>query len=51
MKSIHTGYAGRATGGYNRKLESEVTALVEKLLAGKAAPARVQDIQVARDAR
>jgi thiol-disulfide isomerase/thioredoxin len=47
VKAIHTGYAGPATGADNHQLETEVTAQVEKLLAGKASPARPSPVQVA----
>jgi thiol-disulfide isomerase/thioredoxin len=48
VKAIHTGYAGPATAGDNHQLESEMTAQVERLLAGKASPARPSSVQVAR---
>ena len=46
VKAIHTGYAGPATGKDNHDLENETTALVERLLAGKALPE--QRVQIAR---
>jgi thiol-disulfide isomerase/thioredoxin len=46
VKAIHTGYAGPSTEADNRKLESELTALVEQLLAGKATGTPA--VQVAR---
>jgi len=48
VKAIHTGYAGPATGGDNHALESEVTAQVERLLAGKATSPQSRAIQVAQ---
>jgi thiol-disulfide isomerase/thioredoxin len=47
VKAIHTGYAGPATGGDNRKLESQITAQVEQLLADKSSSPRAKAIQVA----
>lgn len=48
VKAIHTGYSGPATGPDNHQLETEMTAQVEHLLAGKPAPARPSSVQVAR---
>lgn len=48
VKAIHTGYAGPATGGDNRDLEKETTALVERLLAGREPSARSKAVQLAR---
>jgi thiol-disulfide isomerase/thioredoxin len=48
VKAIHTGYAGPATGVDNHQLETEVTAQIEQLLAGKASPAHPSPVQVAR---
>jgi thiol-disulfide isomerase/thioredoxin len=48
VKTIHTGYAGPATGGDNRALEEETTKLVERLLGGKESPKRSKPVQVAR---
>jgi thiol-disulfide isomerase/thioredoxin len=48
VKAIHTGYAGPATGGDNRDLEKETTALVERLLAGKESSEGSKAVQVAR---
>ena len=48
VATIHTGYAGPSTGQDNHHLETETTALVERLLAVKAAPARPSPVQVAR---
>lgn len=48
VKAIHTGYAGPATGGDNRELESQVTAQVERLLVGKSSSPRSKAIQIAR---
>jgi thiol-disulfide isomerase/thioredoxin len=45
VKAIHTGYAGQATGRDNRKLESQITAQVEQLLAGKSSSPRSQVAQ------
>ena len=48
VKAIHTGYAGPATGADNHDLEKETTALVERLLAGKASAEHGKPLQVAR---
>jgi thiol-disulfide isomerase/thioredoxin len=48
VKSIHTGYAGPATGGDNRKLQDEITAQLERLLAEKSSPAHANPTQVAK---
>lgn len=45
VKAIHTGYEGPATGGDNRQLETEMTAQVERLLAGRGS--RPSPVQVA----
>jgi thiol-disulfide isomerase/thioredoxin len=50
VKATHTGYAGAATGEDNRKLENEITAQVERLLAEKdsiprSKPSRVANMQ------
>lgn len=47
VKAIHTGYAGPATEADNRKLQSEITARVERLLADKESPTRQKPVQVA----
>ena len=48
VKAIHTGYAGPATEGDNRKLQSEITAQVERLLADKGSPTPQKPVQIAR---
>ena len=48
VKSVHTGYAGPATGGDNHELESEMTAEVERLLAGKTSTVRARSVQLAK---
>jgi len=48
VKAIHTGYAGPATGGDNRDLEKDTTALVERLLAGRDSSEKSKTMQVAR---
>jgi thiol-disulfide isomerase/thioredoxin len=48
VKAIHTGYAGPATEADNRKLQSEITAQVERLLADKGSPTRQKPVQMAR---
>ena len=48
VKAIHTGYAGPATDKDNRALESEITHLVERLLAGKEVSPNPSRVQVAR---
>lgn len=48
VKAIHTGYEGPATGGDNRRVENEMTALVERLLAGQGSSQRSKAVQVAQ---
>jgi len=48
VKAIHTGYAGPATAADNHQLESEMTAQVERLLAGKPLPTHSPTVQVAQ---
>lgn len=48
VKAIHTGYAGPATGRDNRKLQDEITAQLERLLADKSSPAHATPTQVAK---
>jgi thiol-disulfide isomerase/thioredoxin len=48
VEAIHTGYAGPATGGDNRELESRITAQVERLLAGKPSSPHSNATQVAQ---
>jgi thiol-disulfide isomerase/thioredoxin len=48
VKAIHTGYAGPATESDNSKLESELTALVTRLLADKDANGQAKGPQTAR---
>jgi thiol-disulfide isomerase/thioredoxin len=38
VRSAHAGFAGKASGKFHTELKEEVTALVERLLAEKAAP-------------
>ena len=33
VRSVHAGFAGKATGDFHRELQEEVTKLVERLLA------------------
>jgi thiol-disulfide isomerase/thioredoxin len=44
VNSIHTGYAGPATASDNYKLESEMTAEVERLLASNPSTARSRPV-------
>jgi thiol-disulfide isomerase/thioredoxin len=48
VKAIHTGYAGPATGKDNHELENEMTALVERLLAGKEVSPLPRSVQLAQ---
>jgi thiol-disulfide isomerase/thioredoxin len=48
VKAIHAGYAGPATGRDNHQLESQITAQVERLLAGKSSSARSKAVQLAQ---
>jgi thiol-disulfide isomerase/thioredoxin len=48
VKAIHTGYAGPATAKDNHKLESEITTLVDRLLAGKEVSPNPSRVQLAR---
>ncbi len=48
VKSIHTGYAGPATGTDNHELETEMTAEVERLLADKTSTPRPKPVHVAK---
>jgi hypothetical protein len=38
VRSAHAGFAGKASGTFHTELKEEVTALIERLLAEKAAP-------------
>jgi thiol-disulfide isomerase/thioredoxin len=38
VRSAHAGFAGKASGKFHTELKEEVTALIERLLAEKAAP-------------
>ncbi len=51
VRAIHTGYAGPATEKDNRELESEITNLVERLLAGKEVSPNQSHVQLARAAQ
>jgi thiol-disulfide isomerase/thioredoxin len=48
VKAIHTGYAGPATEGDNRKLRDEITAQLGRLLAEKSSPTHATPTQVAK---
>lgn len=51
VKAIHTGFAGPATEKDNHQLESEITGLVDRLLAGKSVGPGSSRTQLARAAQ